>query len=74
MNNENFLQELTALSKKHGLYIRARHEDDWWYAPLLIDSEIGSGAKVVLEGLTWNEKEKKYDGDPITGKDNAKFI
>lgn len=66
MNAEKFLEELTKLSNKHGLYIRGRHEDDWWYAPLLVDSEIGLGAKIILDSVMWNEKDKRYEGDVPT--------
>ncbi|MGG0667754.1 hypothetical protein ABE073_04410 [Lederbergia citrisecunda] len=74
MDIEAFLRDLAELSKKHGLYIRARHEDDWWYAPLLVDSEIGSGAKIVLDSVMWNENDKIYVGDAPTEDDEDRVF
>lgn len=70
---EEFLKELSELSKKHGLYIRARHETDDWYSPLLIDSEKGSGAKIIAEALYWNETENTYTVEILEGIEDNLF-
>lgn len=60
---KKFLEELTALSKKHGLYIEARHEHDDWYAPLLVDSETNH---IVASSLCYYADG--YDADKTEGK------
>lgn len=61
---EKFLEELTALSRKHGLYIGARHEQDDWYAPLLVDSKT---EYVIASSLCWYADG--YDADKSERKE-----
>lgn len=62
---KKFLEELTELSNKHGLYIRGRHETDWWYAPLLVDSEKGERLRIVADSFYWDEDSLTYDVDEV---------
>lgn len=52
---DSFIEELTALSEKHGLYIGARHQNDNWYAPY-----VSSALHIEGESLQWCDIENKY--------------
>ncbi len=61
---QSFLDELTLLSKKHGLFIRGRHENDWWYAPFLSEkSKEEDELTHVAESLFWDEELGRYSAE-----------